>query len=257
MSGREAAGHAVLAPCSVAIAQDPDDGPQLFQGLTGGRADEPRGFAHLIGPRVAPDLEPADVQRYQRHPVREHVVHLPGDPGPFRLPRLVRQQVLCGLRLLGPFAQRINKLTAGAQVHPPGHHRGQLGEGHEPHGPERVGADAQQVVADDRDLVQAGHDERDTRRPAEADVVHRKRLATPAERDRMSGGIVASATPVGQRRRNHSVAHATAPMAASTAKPTLGILAPTRHHAAQYRVVLRRNLPEHPDGAGSGETPAP
>src|SRR5262249_12324413 len=45
-----------------------------------------------------------------------------------------------------------------------------------------------------------------------------KRLAAPAERDRMSGGIVASATPAGQRRRNHSVAHATAPMAASTAK---------------------------------------
>ena len=41
-------------------------------------------------PDVRIDLEPAGLQRDQRHLVRQHVMHLPGDPGPLGEPGLLR-----------------------------------------------------------------------------------------------------------------------------------------------------------------------
>ena len=63
------------------------------------------------------------VQAQQRDPVRQHVVHLPGDPGPFQLPGLRDPQLLLGLGPLRPVPQRHDELPAGPDEHPPGEHR--------------------------------------------------------------------------------------------------------------------------------------
>ena len=59
-------------------------------------------LADLLRPGVGVDLERAGVQGDQRHLVGQHVVHLPGDPGPLAEPGLLGPQLLLAPRPAPP-----------------------------------------------------------------------------------------------------------------------------------------------------------
>ena len=72
------------------------------------------------------------MQRQQRDPVGEHVVHLAGDPGALGHPRPVFVQTLIGLGPQGPLAQGEEELASGPDEHPPrGHGEHERGDPHE------------------------------------------------------------------------------------------------------------------------------
>ena len=72
-------------------------------------------FARQVGTH----LQATGVQRHQRDPVREHVVHLARDARALGQPGLVGEHPLLGLGPLGPLAQRPDELPAGADEHAP------------------------------------------------------------------------------------------------------------------------------------------
>ena len=74
-----------------------DHAAQLLKCLAGRRAQQLGGLPHLRRRQVRPDLERTGVQRQQRDPVGEHVVHLPGDAGALSQARTVGVQTLIGL----------------------------------------------------------------------------------------------------------------------------------------------------------------
>ena len=96
--------------------------------------------ACLGGARVGGvDLQRPGVQHHQRDPVRDHVVHLPGDAGPLLGPGLLGARVLLAFEPLGPVAQlptsaRRARPTARSERQPDGQHRHHDGEqgGHRP-----------------------------------------------------------------------------------------------------------------------------
>ena len=110
------------------LAEHSDHAAQLLECLAGGRAQQLGGLPHLLRRQVGPDLERAGVQRQQRDPVGEHVVHLAGDPGALGHPGPVLVQPLVGLGAQGTLAQGEQKLASGPDEHPPGgggeHERG-------------------------------------------------------------------------------------------------------------------------------------
>ena len=105
------------------LAEHADHVTQLLERLAGAGPDDAGGAAHLVGRQVRPHLETAGVQRDEGHPVREDLVHLPGDAGPLGMPRLLGEQPLLGLGTLGTFPQRGDELAPGPGEHAPGQHR--------------------------------------------------------------------------------------------------------------------------------------
>ena len=101
--GCGAARHRLVARV---FAEHADHAAQLLECLAGRRAQQLGGLPHLLRRQVGPDLERTGVQRQQRDPVGEHVVHLPRDPGALGHPRPVLVQTLVGLGPQGPLAQR-------------------------------------------------------------------------------------------------------------------------------------------------------
>ena len=93
---------------------------ELFECLAGCRAQQLGGFAYRGRRQVGSDLEPTGVQRQQRDPVGEHVVHLSGDPGALCQSCSVFVQTLIGLRPQGALPQFKKKLASGSDEHPPG-----------------------------------------------------------------------------------------------------------------------------------------
>lgn len=117
---------------------------QVLQGPGGAVPDHAHGLGELFRRRPRGVLERARVHGQQRQPVREHVVHLPGDLLPGVLPRLLGPQRRVRLRADRPFPQAHDDQTPadgtrdqgdgrhrGRQVERPGGIRGeQKGHGH-------------------------------------------------------------------------------------------------------------------------------
>ena len=101
------------------VAQHADHRPQVLQRLMGGGPDHAGRACDLLRRRVGPELQRARVQRQQRDPVREHVVHLARDPRPLGLPGLLHAQLLLRLSPLGAITQRDHELAPGADEHAP------------------------------------------------------------------------------------------------------------------------------------------
>ena len=104
------------AAVAVALAQHPEHGVQLAQGLVAGLADRGQGVGRLVGPALQqvggdPGLD-AD------HPdgVGDHVVQLPGDPQPLLV------DPAAGLLLPGPLGP-LGPVAQLGHVRPPGPHR--------------------------------------------------------------------------------------------------------------------------------------
>ena len=91
--------------------------------------------------QVGLDLQRARVQRHQRDPVGEHVVHLARDPGALGHPDPVGVQTLLGLGAQGTLAQREEELTSGPDEHAPGGGRERERGDHQDHR-QRVGRGA-------------------------------------------------------------------------------------------------------------------
>ena len=72
-----------------------------------------------VGGQVRPDFESTGVQRHQGDPVREDVVHLTCDAGPFGQPGLLLVQFLVGFGAERSLAQRQQQLPAGPDEHAP------------------------------------------------------------------------------------------------------------------------------------------
>ncbi len=92
-------------------AQDPDQVPQLVQGLAAG---DPQVLGRLPG-RLVGGGHPQcpGLQHLQADVVRHHVVHLAGQPGPFLGPGLLGEQVTLPLGPVGPLPQRLQQGVAG------------------------------------------------------------------------------------------------------------------------------------------------
>jgi len=95
-----------------------DHAAQLLKCLARRRAQQLGGLPHLRRRQVRPDLERTGVQRQQRDPVGEHVMHLAGDPGALRHPGPVFVQALISLRPQSPLTQCEDKLPSGPDEHP-------------------------------------------------------------------------------------------------------------------------------------------
>ena len=72
-----------------------------------GRAQQFGGLPYLLRREVWPNLQGAGVQREQRDPMGEHVVHLARDEGALGHPGTVGLQTLLGLGAQGTLAQRV------------------------------------------------------------------------------------------------------------------------------------------------------
>ena len=90
-------------------------------------AEQLGGLADLGRRQVGPDLQGPRVQRHQRDPVGEHVVHLAGDPGALGQTGLICVEALVGLGPQGPLPKREEQLAAGPHEHPPGAGRSHQG----------------------------------------------------------------------------------------------------------------------------------
>ena len=101
------------------FAEHPDHATQLLERLARGRAQQLGGLPHLLRRQIGPDLQAPGVQRHQRDPVGEHVVHLARDQGALGHPRTVGVQALLGLGAQGTLAQREEELTSGPDEHSP------------------------------------------------------------------------------------------------------------------------------------------
>jgi hypothetical protein len=101
------------------VTQDSDDGPQLLECLAGRRTHQFRGLPYLFGRLLRLEGQRARVQRQQRDPVAEHVVHLARDPGALGQPDPVRMQSLSLLGPERPFAKCEQELPSSSDEHAP------------------------------------------------------------------------------------------------------------------------------------------
>jgi hypothetical protein len=101
---------------SIVLAKHPEHAAQLVERLLGRPLDHLRLLADLLPRQVLPEGERAGVHRQQRDPVRKHVMHLAGDPGPLGGPRLASGQRLLAVGRLGPQAPGLDELTTSSQV---------------------------------------------------------------------------------------------------------------------------------------------
>ena len=92
-------GCGATAPASLirVLAQYPDHAAQLLECLAGRDARRAAVCLDLLRGQVRAHLEPTGVQRHQRDPVRQDVVHLARDARPFGHPGLLLVQLLVGL----------------------------------------------------------------------------------------------------------------------------------------------------------------
>ena len=119
MSRSVGCGAAGAGSCPRLLAEHPDHAAQLLECLACRGAQQGGGLLDLVRWQVRTQLEPSGVQRHQGDPVSEHVVHLPGDPGPFGHPGLLLVQLLVGLGSQGSLTQRQQQLPAGPDEHAP------------------------------------------------------------------------------------------------------------------------------------------
>ena len=98
---------------------------QFGDGVVGVVADHARVLGHLGGRKIGPERQCVGVYCDQRDAVREHVVHLLGDPRSLRRTRLRDPEALFALQRLGPLPQGAHQLSAGAPVRPPCPGRGE------------------------------------------------------------------------------------------------------------------------------------
>ena len=97
MSRSPGSGTADAGSGPALVAEHPDHAAELFEGLACGGPQQGGGLLDLCRWQVGAQFESAGVQRDQGDAVGEDVVHLPGDPGPFRQPCLLLVQLLVGL----------------------------------------------------------------------------------------------------------------------------------------------------------------
>jgi len=103
VQGRLRAGRRRIAP--VVLAEHADHAAQLLEGLARRGPQQGGRLLHLGGRQVRTYLETAGVQRHQRDPVGEHVVHLAGDSGALGHPGLLLVELLVGLGPQGALPQ--------------------------------------------------------------------------------------------------------------------------------------------------------
>ena len=103
-------------PGRVGVAEHAEDLPQVDERLVGVLLDHVRRPGGLLGCQVRPEGERAGVHRHQRDPVRQHVVHLAGDPRALVRASLRDPQRLLALRPFRTVAQRRQQLSPGADV---------------------------------------------------------------------------------------------------------------------------------------------
>lgn len=98
-----------------AAPQQADDVAQLVQGLAAGAAQLlGRGAGRLVR---RPDAQRARLQHHERHPVRDDVVHLGGEPGAFLRAGPLGEQVPLALGALGPLGEALHDAAARDHVH--------------------------------------------------------------------------------------------------------------------------------------------
>jgi hypothetical protein len=96
--------------------QDAEDRTQLLQRFAGRDPDQRRTLPHLSRSLAGVQLQRTGVQCDERHLVRQHIVHLPGDPVALGGPRLVVTQLPFDLGALGLVAKRRDQRMAGGHI---------------------------------------------------------------------------------------------------------------------------------------------
>ena len=107
--------RAAPSPGRRAARRSPRAGPPAPVGAGPDHAGRP---GDLAGGRVGAELQRPGVHAQQRDPVRQHVVHLPGDPGALELPGLLDPQLLLRLGALArvPAARRTSCRRARTNI---------------------------------------------------------------------------------------------------------------------------------------------
>lgn len=108
-------GHRGGRPLGIA-AEQADHVAELFEGLAAGAAQLLGGGAGRLVRR--PDPQRPRLQHHQRHPVRDDVVHLGGEPGPFLRAGPLGQQVPLPFGALRPVGERLHGAAARGGVQP-------------------------------------------------------------------------------------------------------------------------------------------
>ncbi|CAM3893010.1 hypothetical protein STAL104432_30360 [Streptomyces albus] len=155
------------------LAEHVQDVAQLLQRLVGVVPDDGRALRDLLvaqgrglpgGGALRPVGERARVHRQQRDPVRQHVVHLPGDGPPLRPPRVGQTAPVVGLRTRRVLAQLQHQL---------------------PPDPGQTAPDEEEQVVDDHE---GGHRPAlVVRRPVQQDVRQGRREVQQQHRPRRTG----------------------------------------------------------------------